>query len=83
MPRFHFNIYDGYTARDEAGTELEDHEAARTMAIRLAGELMVDEGRRTKLGDEWRLEVTDHTSLVLYRIDFSIAESSAVAKRWV
>lgn len=80
MPRFHFNVYDGYTARDAEGTELTDHEAARTMAIRMAGELMVDEGRRTKLGNEWRLEVTDDTHLVLYRIDFSIAESSAVPR---
>jgi len=81
MPRFHFNVYDGYTACDRDGTELDDHEAARTMAIRLAGELMMDEGRRTRLGNEWRLEVTDATSLVLYRIDFSIAESSAIARR--
>ncbi|GEO98621.1 hypothetical protein GCM10007887_21530 [Methylobacterium haplocladii] len=51
------------------------------MALTVAGELMKDEGRRTSLGNEWRLEVTDATSLVLYRIDFSIAESAAVPRR--
>lgn len=80
MPRFHFNVYDGITARDHDGTELSDHEAARAMALTVAGELMKDEGRRTSLGNEWRLGVTDATSLVLYRIDFSIAESSAVPR---
>ncbi|MCE4226563.1 hypothetical protein HCU64_22735 [Methylobacterium sp. C25] len=80
MPRFHFHIYDGFTARDPNGTELPDYAAARRMALRVAGELISEEGREVKLGEEWRLEVTDDADLVLFRIDFNITEAPAVPK---
>ncbi|GLS45547.1 hypothetical protein GCM10007884_35380 [Methylobacterium brachythecii] len=80
VPRFHFHIYDGFTARDPNGTELPDYDAARRTALRMAGELLKEEGREVKLGEEWRLEVTDDADLVLFRIDFNITEAPAVPK---
>ncbi|MBB3903258.1 DUF6894 family protein [Methylobacterium brachythecii] len=76
----HFHIYVGFTARDPNGTELPDYAAARRTALRMAGELIVEECREVKLGEEWRLEVTDEADLVLFRIDFNITESAAVLR---
>ena len=79
MPRFHFNVYDGIQLLDEQGIELPDTNFARREAIRYAGTLLEDGAAKDSLGDEWRLEVTDDSGLVLFRLDFNVTESPAVA----
>ncbi len=78
MPRFHFHIFDGREQRDDDGTELPDFEAARVEAIRCAGEILKDQAHHIALGEEWRMDVTDETGLILLRLDFSAQVSSAV-----
>ena len=78
MPKYHFNIYDGIDIMDVDGMQLDDHHAARVEAIRYAGAVIKDEGQRLALGQDWRMEVTTSSGLVLFRLDFSIAESAAI-----
>ena len=49
MPRFHFNVQDGRSDVDQDGTELRDVPAARAEALRLAGAIIDDAGRRGDL----------------------------------
>ena len=77
MPRFHFNVYDGVAAIDAEGTELADWGDARLEAIRLSGEILKDNAKRIALGEDWRMEVTDATGLVLFRLDFIVMASAA------
>ncbi|MDR4305661.1 hypothetical protein IHQ68_03365 [Chelatococcus sambhunathii] len=81
MPRFHFNVYDGETSIDEAGTELPDLVFARREAIRYSGELLEDAGRREGLGPEWRMEVTDESGLILFALHFVVIEAPAISKK--
>ena len=81
MPRYHFNIYDGITSIDREGTELPDIQAARREAIIFAGAVIEDTGKRLKLGEEWRMEVTDDDGLILFRLDFIVSEAPAVKDR--
>ena len=69
MPRFHFNVYDGVSSLDDTGTELANWREARLQAIKLAGAIFTDEAQQIALGDDWRIEVTDHRRLVLFRLD--------------
>lgn len=78
MPRFHFNVYDGLSQLDREGQELAGWEEARLEAIRLAGAILRDEAKRIALGEDWRMEVTDETGLVLFRLDFTVMGSPAV-----
>lgn len=78
MPRFHFNVYDGITERDERGQELPSWDDARLEAIRLSGEFIKNQAKRVALGEDWRMEVTDENDLVLFRLDFSIMASPAM-----
>ena len=78
MPRYHFNVYDGRNDVDVDGHELPDIQAARAEALQLAGEIIRDDAQRAGLGREWRIEVTDDTGLLLFRMDFVVAESPAV-----
>ena len=81
MPRYYFNVQDGCSGIDREGTELRDVHSARSEALCLAGAIIDDAGRRGDLGQEWRVEVTDDTGLMLFRMDFIVVESAAVSKR--
>lgn len=78
MPRYHFNVYDGVTMLDKKGVELPDTTFARREAIRYAGALLEEGARVDSLGPEWRMEVTDETALILFRLDFFVTPSAAI-----
>ena len=78
MPRFHFNVYDGITDIDRIGTVLVDAGEARLEAVRLAGEIFKSNAKLIALGEDWRMEVTDGTGLILFRFDFSIMATAAL-----
>ena len=76
MPRYFFNVYDGYSQLDLVGTKLPDIYTAQATAIRLSGELLRDMGHRFWNETEWRLEVADDQGRVLFILRFSAEERS-------
>jgi len=78
VPRYYFHVFDGADYIDREGTELPDWDAARTEAIRFAGEILKDEAKRVGLGENWHLQVTDETGLTLFRLDFTVTPSPAI-----
>ena len=81
MPRFHFNIRDGKEVLDREGIELEDLQAARGHGIRCAGNAIAQEMNDLSSEENWRLEVTDSSGLVMFRMDFMVTESAASARQ--
>lgn len=79
MPRFHFNIFDGHGTLDTDGTELRDCQAARREGVRLAGMVLAGEVDDFLPGEDWKLEVTDPTGFVLFRLDVCLTQPSAVS----
>lgn len=75
MPLFHFNVCDGVCLPDRDGSDLPDWQAARLEAIRRAGQVLKSEAERIVLGEDWRIEVTDHTGLVLFHMSFMVVEA--------
>lgn len=78
MPRYHFNVYDGDTTLDRDGTQLLGPDEARRESIRLASELLRSQAARSRIGEEWRVEVTDGRGMILFRIDILMRESAAL-----
>ena len=74
MPRYFFNVYDGYSSFDQDGTELPDIYTAHSEAIRLSGEILREVGGKFWNGTEWKLEVTDEKGAVLFVLRFSAHE---------
>lgn len=74
MPRYFFNVYDGYSELDDTGTEFPDVHAAQTGAVRVSGEIIRDMGSKFRHSTEWRLEVTDEDAAVLFVTRFSVQE---------
>lgn len=77
MPRFHFHVYDGVDQIDGVGMELSSWEAARIEAVRMSGAIITHEASWVAEGEDWRMEVTDATGLVLFRLDFVVLTSPA------
>lgn len=76
MPRFFFNIDDGTgTLPDTIGTELADFAAARSEAIRAAGEMLADIDGALK--GRWEMTVVDETGKVVLRLQFFLVEEVA------
>ena len=74
MPRYFFNVFDGYSSLDMDGTELPDIYTAQNEAIRFSGEILREEGGKFWNGTEWKLEVTDESGTVLFTLHFSAHE---------
>lgn len=74
MPRYFFNVIDGYSLIDDEGTELPDIYAAQAAAIRTSGEILRDMGAKFWNDTEWRLEVLDEHGQILFVLHFSAEE---------
>ncbi|WP_423794589.1 DUF6894 family protein [Methylobacterium durans] len=75
MPRYFFHIDEGRHHTDAVGVELADLNAARREALRVIGELMIDNA----LGDiwsgrEWVMTVADEASRELFSIRLSTSQ---------
>ena len=65
-------VHDGIADIDRTDVELADWQEARLVAIQHAGAISKDDSRRLALGEDWRMDVTDETGLILFQIDFSV-----------
>jgi hypothetical protein len=80
VPRYHFNFHDGVQLPDADGTELPHWQAARLEAIRRAGEILKNDAQSVALGEDWRIEVTDSTGLILFQMTFPVVEAPAMLR---
>ncbi|WP_428978025.1 DUF6894 family protein [Lichenibacterium ramalinae] len=81
MPRYFFNIIDGYSSLDDRGTELRDIYEAHEASIRLSGEILREMGGKFWNGTQWKLEVTDEKGAILFTLRFSAEEAPLPIKR--
>jgi hypothetical protein len=73
MPRFFFHITQGTRVRPaNEGIDLPDGDAAWREAITACGELISYLDPDLKAGTEWRMDVTDETGAVRFRLRFSV-----------
>ena len=77
MARYFFNILDGQTPADDAGTELPDLRTAQREATRLCGEILREVSSAFGTASDWRLEVTDDQRNPLFSLRFSIQAHDA------
>ena len=71
MPRFLFRIAHGSHVRPpNEGIDLPDEDAAWREAITACSELITQADRDLRAGAEWRMDVTDETGAVVFRLRF-------------
>ncbi|MGY2047941.1 DUF6894 family protein [Methylobacterium sp. JK268] len=72
MPRYFFHIDEGRHHIDTDGVELADLEAARREALKVIGELMIDNAvGEIWSGREWLMRVADDTGQELFTVRLS------------
>ena len=77
MPRYFFATADGTRETDHIGTQLANIAAARVEAIRYAGDVLSDQPGMLWDGEDFRVEVSDETGLVLFTVVTMAMNSSA------
>ena len=70
MPRYFFHVHDGVSFPDDEGTELRDLHAARAAAVTMSGEMLKANTHDFWQGDEWKMDVTDETGMILFTLMF-------------
>ena len=74
---YHFNVCDGSEYRDALGTDCIDLAAARVEAVHRIGKLLMEDAARFWTGDDWTMEVTDPTGLILFSLTFMATNAPA------
>ena len=74
VPHFHFNVLDGTAYIDKIGVELASLNEAKREAMRYAGAMLADSAGVSRPDREWRIEVTDHQGLALFRLAVSMMD---------
>lgn len=70
MPRFYFNLRNGFRIDDPEGVELQSIDEAREFAIRSARSMMAESVKSGELSLRDFIEITDGDGRVLARVDF-------------
>ncbi|WP_208642313.1 DUF6894 family protein [Methylobacterium terrae] len=78
MPRFYFHVFDSAAVLDPEGAELPNWQDAQSHAIRYMGEILQSNAKLIDWHDDFHMDVTDKTGLLLFRLDFSIVRSVAL-----
>lgn len=76
MPRYFFNVHDGHSEHDTEGTELTGVDAARVLAVQLAGEVLRDDAHRQSRGETWCLEVLSEAGGIVCSVNVSVSVPS-------
>lgn len=77
MPRFHFHSRSGSHHHDETGWELDSVDEAHVEAVRLLGNILIDESEAFSGSNEaWEVSVTDHAGQSVFRLSVSGAKRS-------
>ena len=70
MPRFYFHVFDDVVSTDEEGQVADDLEAARTIAMKSARELVCEQVRRGYLDLDNYIVVANQSAQELFRVVF-------------
>ncbi|HVV33924.1 MAG TPA: hypothetical protein VHC73_11915 [Vitreimonas sp.] len=77
MPRYFFHTTNGKRTPDAEGIDLVDVSAARTTAIRLAGELLKDAPDLLCETTDLKVDVTDGNAATLFSVLVTVSHATA------
>ncbi len=78
MPRFFFNVHDGVEMPDLEGVELPDLRSARNEAVQLSAGMLRDAPEQFWNHQEWAVDVTDESGLILFTLTFVGTQAPAL-----
>ncbi len=79
MARYYFHTEDGSSFHDNEGTELGNVDDAKSAAVRMLAELLLNDVKAPWKDGGLTVTVTDAAGLILLRLDVAASKSSAVS----
>jgi hypothetical protein len=77
VPRYHFQVRTESHVLITEGAELAGTDEARVEAARRIGNLLNEHAGRLWVDEDWRMDVTDETGLILFIIQVSAMNSAS------
>ena len=77
MARYHFQVRTQSHVAFTATADLQGAQEARVEAARRIGALLDEHAHQIWVDEDWRLDVTDETGLILFTIQVSVMDSAA------
>lgn len=79
MPRYHIELRTQDRIWDTLDVVMGDTNEVRVEVAQFIGELLKDHADKIWVDEEWRVDVTDETGLVLFVMHLMVTNSAAVA----
>lgn len=77
MPRFHIALRTENTISDTLDVERDNLTDLRIELARFVGELLQDHAQQIWIDEDWRVDVTDETGLILFVMQISATDTPA------
>jgi len=77
MPNYNIELRTADRVWETLAVERDDHEGLRVEMARFVGEMLKDHAQKIWLDQDWRVDVTDETGLILYVINIFATDSAA------
>jgi hypothetical protein len=75
LPFYHFEVRTQTHVMLTEGADFPDNSAARVEAAKRIGELLHDHAGQLWADQDWQMDITDETGLILYVINISAVQS--------
>jgi hypothetical protein len=79
MPHYHIELRAANRVWETLDVERDDLEGLRLEMARFVGQLLKDHAHQIWSDQEWRVDVTDETGLILYVLHILASDSAATA----
>ena len=80
MARYHFQVRTASHIALSEVADLENLEDARIEAARRIGRLLSDHAMQIWVDQDWQMNVTDETGLILFTMQVMVSDASAIGK---
>ena len=75
MPRYFFNVYDGFDFFDNVGTDCLDMKAVHQHMFYVAVDMM---GNKEHKKEQWKIEAVDEAGKIVANMDFGITKARKI-----
>ena len=77
MPRYHIQLRTESHVQEALQVDRDDLTALRIELARFVGELLKDHAEQIWVDEDWRVDVTDESGLILYVMQITASDSAA------
>ena len=78
MPSYNINIRTQSRIMDTLKVHSDDHSALRIELARFVGELLRDHAEVIWVDEDWQIDVSDETGLILYMLNIMAVKAPAI-----